>query len=992
MYLHVHSTTILMNNFFRSISLLICLLAVSITNLSAQTLDHKQGELLVRIKPEQNIKSVLEDLQSRHLQAKALSTKPLVRSLNIWQVNFDFTKYSEGEVKSILWQDDRVEQVQYNHFVTSRATPNDALYEEQWHHLNVLLNGNPEADLDSDLAWDISTGGLTPQGDTIVLAVIDNGIDLSHPDLQDRIWKNHNEVPDNGVDDDMNGYVDDYFGYNTIEENGDVAGGAGHGTSVAGIIGAAGNNGIGVTGINWDSKLMIIRNNFNTTEANVLVAYGYAYFMRNEYNLSAGQKGAFVVATNSSWGRDFGQAEDAPLWCSFYDELGEVGIVNCAATANASIDVDENGDLPTTCTSNYLVSVTNLNQLGEKVLNAGFGANSIDLGAFGDGVFTTSGNAYGAFGGTSAACPNVTGLIGLLYAAPCDNLTAIAKSNPREAANFVVDYILDGVKANASLQSITRAGGQLNLNNSLIDMMNDCFECSLPSSIDDLEVDQNTGTFTWTAFNSSLAVNLQYRKEGDSIFNTVLNVVPPFELTGLEPCTQYDFQLESICGDTTSNFTSVDQFSTSGCCENPSDLQLVAQEETEVFIVWEKAALVNEYILRYKEVGEENWIHLENTQDGFVSILGLTPCTKYELQLKANCGQSEVLDYIPSFIFSTRGCGICLEGNYCQVKGASTVSEWINQIIINDVEIKSGNNNGFIAHDDLDISLAAGGDYRFVIDPGFANQALPEMISVWIDMNQNSDFEEEELLLTSPVIRGEWESRLKIPFGMSGNTRMRVIMNWVEDEENLDLISPCDKVLFGEIEDVCIDIIDSQESCASTISQVELITSDMSSAILSWDDVDEATEYQVFYKEFGAPQFTSFYSMQNQVIINGLETCLRYEVQVTALCNGFATEPSESFFFDTECIPLSTNGSDIKRDIIAFPNPFMDQINIELRRPFVVKSVQLYTLTGDEVKIGDYNVHLNQIHLRKLQELESGLYLLKIEGEFDCLTIKIVKH
>ena len=118
----------------------------------------------------------------------------------------------------------------------------DELFDEQWHHLNLLLNGNPEADLDSDLAWDISTGGLTPQGDTIVIAVIDNGIASGHPDLKDRIWINHNEIPFNGIDDDQNGYVDDHLGYNTIEENGNIQGTANHGTSVAGIIGATGNN------------------------------------------------------------------------------------------------------------------------------------------------------------------------------------------------------------------------------------------------------------------------------------------------------------------------------------------------------------------------------------------------------------------------------------------------------------------------------------------------------------------------------------------------------------------------------------------------------------------------------------------------------------------------------------------------------------------------------------------------------------------------------
>jgi len=382
---------------------------------------------LVQLYPEQNIKTFLKDFQLKHSHLEIKSTKPIVKSLNIWQFNFDYSKFNEVGLKAALWKNKAVHQIQFNHFVNSRVIPDDELFEEQWHHINTLINGSPDADLDSDLAWDISTGGLTPQGDTIVIAIIDNGINANHPDFGDRLWINHNEIPENGIDDDMNGYVDDYLGYNSTQANSNIEASSGHGTSVAGIIGAAGNNGIGVSGSNWNSKLMIVKNDFNTTEANVLMAYGYVYTMRQKYNFSLGNEGAFVVTSNSSWGRNFGFAEDAPLWCSFYDELGEVGVVNCAATANLSVNVDQEGDLPTSCTSPFLVSVTNINQFGEKVPEAGFGSNSIDLGAFGNGVMTTNLSGYGTFNGTSAACPNVTGLVGLLYAAPCENLTSIAK-------------------------------------------------------------------------------------------------------------------------------------------------------------------------------------------------------------------------------------------------------------------------------------------------------------------------------------------------------------------------------------------------------------------------------------------------------------------------------------------------------------------------------------------------------------------------------------
>jgi subtilisin family serine protease len=110
-----------------------------------------------------------------------------------------------------------------------------------------------------------------------------------------------------------------------------------------------------------------------------------------------------------------------------------------------------------------------------KVTSAGYGAQTIDLGAHGAGAYTTSnGNSYGGFGGTSGATPHVTGAIALLYSAPCQGFADLAISDPAQAAKDVRDYIFAGVDPNPSLKGITTTGGRLNLNNSLQGLMNDC--------------------------------------------------------------------------------------------------------------------------------------------------------------------------------------------------------------------------------------------------------------------------------------------------------------------------------------------------------------------------------------------------------------------------------------------------------------------------------------------------------------------------------------
>ncbi|HXD30027.1 MAG TPA: S8 family serine peptidase [Pyrinomonadaceae bacterium] len=296
-----------------------------------------------------------------------------------------------------------VTAVQPNFIYHADATPNDPRFGEQYGPVRIQA---PQA-------WDVTTGSPS-----VVVAVIDLGVDYNHEDLAANMWRNPGEQGTDGsgnnkaansIDDDGNGYVDDVFGVDTINHDSDPMDDGGHGTHVAGIIGAVGNNGTGVVGVNWSVRIMAIKSHDisgNGTSASVIEAFGYARKMRN--------RGINVRVTNSSWGG----APEAPSYDQglkdAIDAAGNAGILNVCAAGNANNNNDANPFYPATYDSPSIISVAASDASDNKAGFSSYGASTVDIAAPGLGVLSTYRGSYAALSGTSMASPFVAGAAALL--------------------------------------------------------------------------------------------------------------------------------------------------------------------------------------------------------------------------------------------------------------------------------------------------------------------------------------------------------------------------------------------------------------------------------------------------------------------------------------------------------------------------------------------------------------------------------------------------
>lgn len=422
------------SNFALSISLLGLISAFALGQ--KPSTNYVPGELLVKFKTGLSMTAGRESVLRR-----GASIAEVFADLGWARIKFP-GEVSVNEAISAYQNLPEIEIAQPNFYYRLLATPNDPQF------TSTGMYGLTK--ISAPAAWDLTTGSQT-----VVVADIDTGMRYTHEDLAANVWTNPGEIQGNGFDDDGNGFADDYYGYDFRYNDPDPLDEQGHGTHTAGTIGAAGNNGLGVVGVNWNVRVMPVKiysaGAADSTSAMLINAYNYVRLMKN--------RGVNIRVTNNSYG-------DCPEACGYdqatkdaLDALGAAGVLNVFAAGNSGTNNDTTPFFPASYTSPSILAVASSTSTDARSSFSCFGVNSVDLAAPGSGILSTtfgSNSSYGTMSGTSMATPHVAGAAALL-----------SSFNPNLSVASLKATLMNTVDVLPAWNGLVKSGGRLNIANAL---------------------------------------------------------------------------------------------------------------------------------------------------------------------------------------------------------------------------------------------------------------------------------------------------------------------------------------------------------------------------------------------------------------------------------------------------------------------------------------------------------------------------------------------
>ncbi|MFH1219249.1 MAG: choice-of-anchor D domain-containing protein [Candidatus Eisenbacteria bacterium] len=421
------------------------------------------GQVLIKFKPTATAterEAVRSDLGATESKALALI------GAEVWRI----TNYAVENAVDRYAGSAEVQYIEPNYIVTALEIPNDPMFNQLWGLNNTgQTGGTPGADIDAVRAWDVFKGS-----DQVLVGVIDTGVDYTHPDLAANIWTNPGEGPvANGVDDDGNGFIDDIHGWDFVNGDNNPMDDHGHGSHCSGTIGAVGDNGVGVTGVNWTVRIAAIKfldAGGSGSNADAVLAIQYA--------TTIGVK----IMSNSWGGGSYSQAMYDAIQAAY-----SAGILFMAAAGNDGADNDVYPHYPSSYDLPNVVAVAATDNNDNLAYFSCYGLTSVDLGAPGVDILSTApGSNYATMSGTSMATPHVSGVAALIWG-----------RFPGITADGVKTLLLNSTDHLVSLEGKCVSEGRLNAFNALAEP-----DSIAPSAVTDLAAGNpgsNLMGLTWTA-------------------------------------------------------------------------------------------------------------------------------------------------------------------------------------------------------------------------------------------------------------------------------------------------------------------------------------------------------------------------------------------------------------------------------------------------------------------------------------------------------------
>ena len=451
----------------------------------AMVADH----VMVKVKPGVSDERVAEIAENHGLKIRSKSYSGKIYLLETPEANVD----SITDAIKELSPNDELTIREPDPLVFPTATPND-LNSDLWGLNNTgQTGGTSDADIDAVEAWDISTGSRD-----IIVGVIDTGVFYFHPDLAANMWTNPNEIPDNGIDDDNNGIIDDYYGADFMNDDGDPIDDDNHGTHCAGTIGAVGNNFTGVVGVNWEVSIMALK---------FLGPFGGAISDGIDCIDYATEKKVHI--TNNSWGGGgFSQALKESI-----EAANTQGSLFIAAAGNDSLNIDYYDGYPASIDVPNVISVAATDHDDQIATFSNYGIKNVDLAAPGVNVLSTTfiGGAYQRLSGTSMAAPHVAGVAALLYAHDNSLVAEEVKSILLATGDLIPD-----------LKDKTSTSKRLNANNALKAVGSRFL--SMHESIDGSSLTvNNTLNIEWNSLNISGNVKVELLRQDNTVEHLMTN-------------------------------------------------------------------------------------------------------------------------------------------------------------------------------------------------------------------------------------------------------------------------------------------------------------------------------------------------------------------------------------------------------------------------------------------------------------------------------------